>query len=57
MHERHSESYLPRATTLAQPSTGARRAFQLAETVSWALMILGLAAASAVLIHSHLLAG
>jgi hypothetical protein len=60
MHER---AYRPPSHTqtvtaaMSQPLSGPGRAFQVAEALSWALMILGLATASLVLINSYLLAG
>lgn len=57
MRQRHSESYLPRPAGGVPPANGPQRAFQIAETLSWGLMLLGLAAAAAVLINSYLLAG
>lgn len=42
---------------MRQPPSSPGRALQFAEALSWALMILGLATASLVLINSYLLAG
>lgn len=57
MRERHSESYLRRPAGVVPQATGTQRALQIAETLSWGLMMMGLAAAAAVLINSYLLAG
>jgi hypothetical protein len=41
----------------AQAAPGAQRLLQMAETASWAVMVLGLGAASLVLVQSYLLGG
>ena len=60
MHERayRSPSYSRAATAMMrQPPAGPGRAVQVAEALSWALMILGLVTACLVLINSFLLPG
>jgi hypothetical protein len=42
---------------LAGPGPAAHRLLEMAETASWAVMVLGLGAASLVLVQSYLLGG